>query len=165
MVALSPRAWKRAGETHAPNFYFDLTSARDAARNGETPWTPPISIVFALDVALQRYHAEGMQASQARHARLAEIVRDALTRLGFTLVSRPGAHSPTVVAAYPPSGVDAKALLKVLREKHGVVLAGGQGKLAGKIVRFGTMGDIRERDVETAVRAIGEELGVISGVA
>ncbi|HET6274832.1 MAG TPA: alanine--glyoxylate aminotransferase family protein [Candidatus Cybelea sp.] len=164
MVALSERAWKRTESARSPRYYFDLRRARDFARIGETPWTPPISILYALDVALQRYHAEGMATVVARHARFAAIVRDAFERMGFTLVSRPGAHSPTIVAAYPPEGVDPKRLLKDVREKHGVVLAGGQGELAGKIVRFGTMGDVGEAEVLGALDAIECEVRVTSGV-
>jgi aspartate aminotransferase-like enzyme len=165
MVALSDRAWERTRSARIPRYYFDLTRARDLARKGETPWTPPISILYALDVAVQRYHATGIAATIERHAHFAQIVRSELTRLGFTLVSRDGAHSPTVVAAYPPAGVDAKTLLKRLREEHGVVLAGGQAQLAGKIVRFGTMGAIDENDIRRALDAIASELRVTSGVA
>jgi aspartate aminotransferase-like enzyme len=154
MVAASERAWKRASEARSPRFYFDLARARDAAKHGQTPWTPPISILYALDVALERYHAEGMEDAWARFARFAAAVRAALESLGFTLVSQPDAHSPTVVAAYPPDRVDVATLLKVLREKHRVVLSGGQGELAGKIVRFGTMGDVRDVDFLGAIGAI-----------
>jgi aspartate aminotransferase-like enzyme len=165
MVSLSERAWNRTERAQNQRFYFDLRRARDAAREGQTPWTPPISICYALEVALQRYHDAGMQTAFARHARFAGMVRDALQDLGFTLVSKEGAHSPAVVAAYPPPGATAGALLKSLRENHGVVLAGGQDDLAGKIVRFGTMGDVNEDDVRCAIEAIEAELRVISGVA
>jgi aspartate aminotransferase-like enzyme len=105
-------------------------------------------------VALERYHAEGMEVAWARFARFAAAVRAALESLGFTLVSRPDAHSPTVVAAYAPDGVDVAALLKMLREKHRVVFSGGQGELSGKILRFGTMGDVRDVDFLGAIGAI-----------
>ncbi len=154
MIAFSPRAWERMERAKTPNFYFDLARAREAARSGQTPWTPPISILYALDVALQRYHAEGMPQVFARHARYAAAVRSALEALGFTIFSRPGAHSDTVVAAYPPDGVDAAAFLKRLRERYGVVLSGGQAEFAGKIVRFGTMGDVTDGDLVGAVGAI-----------
>jgi serine---pyruvate transaminase len=74
--------------------------------------------------------------------------------LGFALFSQPGAHSNTVVAAYPPDGVDPAALLKILRDDYGVVLSGGQAELAGKIVRFGTMGEIGEADIVAAMGAL-----------
>ncbi|MGC1381226.1 MAG: alanine--glyoxylate aminotransferase family protein [Candidatus Baltobacteraceae bacterium] len=165
MVALSDRAWKRAEQAKTPRFYFDFKRARDAAAAGQTPWTPPISVLYALDVALTRYHEEGLTAAYARHARHAQIVRDGLLELGFTLVSQPGAHSCTVVAAYPPQGIEPAALLDRLREQHGIVLADGQGELAGKIVRFGTMGAIDESDIRSALDAIGEEVRVTSGAA
>jgi aspartate aminotransferase-like enzyme len=154
MVAASDRAWKRMAHTKSPRFYFDLRHAREAAKHGQMPWTPPISILYALDVALQRYHAEGMEAAWARFARFAAAIRAALERLGFTLVSAPDVHSPTVVAVYPPAGVDVSELVKRLREKHRVVLSGGQGELAGKILRFGTMGDVRDVDLLGAIGAI-----------
>jgi aspartate aminotransferase-like enzyme len=165
MVALSARAWARTTSAQVPRFYFDLHTARNSANDGQTPWTPPISILYALDVALERYHAGGAEAAYGRHARFAALVRDALTRLGFTLVSHPGAHSPTVVAAYPPAGIAPTPLLRALRENRGVVLAGGQGELAGKIVRFGTMGDVVEAEILGAIEAIELELNVTSGAA
>jgi aspartate aminotransferase-like enzyme len=154
MVALGNRAWNRVASARLPRFYFDLQRAREAAANGQTPWTPPIPILFALDVALQRYHAEGMTHAHARHARFAAAVRAALVSLGFTLLSQGDAHSPTVVAAYPPADANVAVLLNRLREEHGVVLSGGQAELAGKILRFGTMGDVREIDLLGAIGAI-----------
>lgn len=155
MVAASERAWKRIEHSTTPRFYFDLRRARQSGLDGQTPWTPPVSIFFALDVALARYHeGGGMHAQFARHARYARAVRAALEATGFTLFSRPGAHSDTVVAAYPPDGVEPKVLLERLRERHSVVLSGGQADLAGKIVRFGTMGDVTESDLLGAIGAI-----------
>lgn len=154
MVAIGERAWKRMDAVASPRFYFDLRRARDSARNGQTPWTPPVSIVYALDAALERYRAEGMLAAFERHARYARAVRAGLEALGFSIFSRPDAHSVTVVAARPPDGVVPAALLERLRERYGVVLSGGQQELAGKIVRFGTMGDIGEADLLGALGAI-----------
>jgi aspartate aminotransferase-like enzyme len=154
MIAVSERAWSAISKAGIARFYFDLRRARESIRDGQTPWTPPISILSALDVALARYHAEGMAFVWERHERYARAVRAALGALGFTILSQPGAHSVTVVAAYPPSGASPGTLLKRLRERYGVVLAGGQGALAGKIVRFGTMGDVREGDLLGAIGAI-----------
>ncbi|MBV9233638.1 MAG: alanine--glyoxylate aminotransferase family protein [Candidatus Eremiobacteraeota bacterium] len=154
MIALSERAWQRAANVRSSRFYFDLNAARTAARQGQMPWTPPIPILFALDAALQRYHAEGAPHAQARHARYAGAVRSALERMGFTMFSQVGAHSPTVVAASPPEDVEVGALLQRLRERYGVVLSGGQGTLARKIVRFGTMGDVGEKDILAAIAAM-----------
>jgi serine---pyruvate transaminase len=158
MIAASERAWKKIESNPTPRFYFDLRRARQSGHDGQTPWTPAVSIVFALDVALARYHEHGMEAQFERHARYARAVRAAFEGLGFALLSRPGAHSDTVIAAYPPKDVEAKLLLERLREQYGVVLSGGQGEFAGKIVRFGTMGDVTEADILGAIGAI--ELGL-----
>ncbi len=165
MAAMSERAWERMEASRSPRYYFDLRRAREASRAGETPWTPPISILYALDVALARYHDGGVEAACERHARYAAIVARELERLGFTLVALPQARSVTVVAAYPPAGVDAATLLRRLRVERGIVLAGGQAELAGKIVRFGTMGDLTEEDIRGALAAIEEIARATSGVA
>ncbi len=154
MVSLSDRAWKAVETCKSPRFYFDLLKAREFAKKGQTAWTPPISVFFALDVALAQYHEIGMDAQMERHARNARAIRGAFEALGFEIFSRSNAHSVTVVAATPPAGVDAGAFLKRLRERYGVVLSGGQGELTGKIVRMGTMGDIHEHDILGAIGAI-----------
>jgi aspartate aminotransferase-like enzyme len=172
VVAASERAWTAMERSRGARFYFDLRTAREFASKGQTAWTPPISIFYALAVALERYHADGLEANFARHATYARAVRAAFEALGCTIFSRPDAHSVTVVAAYPPEGVDAAQLLKTLRERYGVVLSGGQGELTGKIVRFGTMGDVAENDLLGAIAALelalsdcGASITLGSGVA
>lgn len=154
IVAVSERAWAHIEQCDAPRYYFDLRKAREFAKKGQTVWTPPISIFYALAVGLERYHTDGIEEQFARHTRYAQAIRAAFDALGFGIYSRSDAHSVTVVAATPPDGVDASALLKHLRERYGVVLSGGQGELTGKIVRMGTMGDVSESDILGAIAAI-----------
>ncbi len=157
-VAVSERAWDAINASRIPRFYFDLRKAREFAAKGQTPWTPPISIFYALAVALERYHADGLEANFERYATYARAVRAAFEALGFTIFSRPDAHSVTVVAAYPPEGVEPGALLGTLRDRYGIVISGGQGELTGKIVRFGTMGDVSESDLLGAISAVERAL-------
>jgi aspartate aminotransferase-like enzyme len=154
MVALGARAIARLEASTCPRFYFDLKKALEFSTIGQTPWTPPISLVYALDAALDRYEASGVDAVVERHALYARAIRAAFEALGFTIFSRPGAHSVTVVAAAPPAGVDPGKLLDELRVERGIILSGGQAELAGKIVRMGTMGDISETDILGAIGAI-----------
>lgn len=154
MVAFSQRARRRFGTARGARFSFDLARALKAAEQGQTPWTPPISIVYALNAALDRYVGGGSEAAFERHARYAAGVRAALEALGFELVSQPGAHSVTVVAAQPPRGVPAKELQHRLRERYRISIGGGQEDLAGKIVRVGTMGAVSEADLSGAICAI-----------
>ncbi len=155
VVAASDRAWSAIeNNTRATRFYFDLrrrasSRAKDRRRGrrrsrSSTHSQLPSSAITSTD----------SKRNFERHASYARAVRAAFEALGCTIFSRPDAHSVTVVAAYPPEGVDAANLLKTLRERYGVVLSGGQGELTGKIVRFGTMGDIAENDLLGAVAAL-----------
>lgn len=154
MLAVSARAWKAIEGSKTPRFYFDLRKAREFAGQGQMPWTSPVSTMFALDAALAQYHREGAPVIHRRLAMYAEAIRAAFEALGLEIFSQPGAHSVTVVTAKVPPGVDAAALLRGLREKRGVTLAGGQLDLKGKIIRMGTMGNISQTDVLGAIEAI-----------
>lgn len=153
-VAVSPRAWKKIEAATAPRFYFDLLKAREFARHGQTPWTPPVSVLFALDVALAQYHREGVETTGRRLESYARAIRAAFGALGLQVFSQEGAHSTTVVTAAVPPAIDAAKLLRDLREKRGVTLAGGQLELKGKIIRMGTMGEITQTDILAAIEAI-----------
>lgn len=158
MAAVSARAWERMAQALVPRFYFDLRKARDFAAQGQTPWTPPVSLAYGLDVALDMYEREGAPAVWARHERHAQIIRNAVQAMGLQLFSAADAHSVTVVAMHVPAGVDAAAVRRILREKHDIIIGGGQQELAGKILRIGTMGDISEADVKNALTALEETL-------
>lgn len=154
MVAVSPRAWKAIEESKTPRFYFDLLKAREFAKQGQTPWTPPVSVLFALEAALQHYHHEGAAKVWHRHAMYAQAIRAAFTALELPVFSQPNAHSVTVVAGRVPAKLDAATLLRKLREERGVLLSGGQLELKGKIIRMGTMGDVSQTDVLGALGAL-----------
>jgi len=154
MVAIAPRAWERIDANRSPRYYFDLRKAREFARLGQTPWTPPVSIAFALDVALEEYERAGADAAYERHARYARAIRAAASGLGLRIFSQDGAHSPTVVAIALPDGIDGDAIRKEMREARGVVIGGGQLALKGKLVRIGTMGDLSQTDILGALGAL-----------
>jgi aspartate aminotransferase-like enzyme len=154
MVALSARAVAQLERARAPRFYFDLRKALEFSDKGQTPWTPPISIVYALDAALAAYERRGAEAVWARHALYERAIRAAFEALGFRIFAQPGMGSRTVVAAEPPDGISADALVEALRKDRSVIISGGQAELAGKIVRMGTMGDVTQTDVLGAIGAI-----------
>ncbi|GAC1545018.1 MAG: alanine--glyoxylate aminotransferase family protein [Vulcanimicrobiaceae bacterium] len=148
MLAVSPRGWERMARATAPRFYFDLLKAREFAALGQTPWTPPISVAYALDVALERYHAAGAARAYARYDRYARAIRAFAAGAGIDVFSAPGAHSVTVVAMHVPAGLNAAAIRSALLDDHDIVLGGGQAELKGKIVRMGTMGDLSPDDMQ-----------------
>lgn len=154
-VAVSPAAWEFYQQARLPRFYFDLGRHRDLLARGETPWTPAVSALFGLDVALGLILGEGLENVFARHRRLAELTRRELRSLGFKLVPRDEAYaSNSVTAAYVPNGVDAGALIKTVRSEFNVEIQGGQAELAGKIIRVAHMGYVSERDMAEALEAI-----------
>jgi aspartate aminotransferase-like enzyme len=153
MVAVAPRAWVKIDANTAPRFYFDLKKAREFAELGQTPFTPPVSIVYGLDVALDEFARTGARAVRERHERYAAAIRACVEELGLEVFSREGAHSVTVVAINVPETIGADAIRKTLRER-GIVIGGGQGALKGKIIRIGTMGDVTEADMLDALGAL-----------
>jgi aspartate aminotransferase-like enzyme len=157
-VSISPRGWERQATSRLPKFYFDWLQARRSAEDGGTPWTPALSQFFGLQTALQLMRAEGLEAIFERHARLAKYLRDGLADLDLKLLADPRFASPTVTTAYVPEGVNAKALLEALETRHGVVLAGGQGRLEGQVLRVGHMGWVKQEDLAAVVRALQLEL-------
>lgn len=157
-LACGERAWERMATTRAPRFYFDLRKARELGATGQTPWTPPVSIAFGLDVALARYKAEGAAHAYARHDRYARAIRAFAEAAELEAVSRPGAHSATVVALLAPDGINSDALRDDLREHFDIVVGGGQADLKGKILRIGTMGDLSPADVLGALDALAAVL-------
>ena len=92
-----------------PRFYLDLRAHRDAAANGQTPFTPAIAVVFQVDEGLRLMGAEGAEAIFARHEACAAAARAGLEALGFELFADPRHASRTVTAAHVPDGLDWKA--------------------------------------------------------
>jgi aspartate aminotransferase-like enzyme len=157
-VSISPRAWERQAKAQLPKFYFDWQQARRAADDGSTPWTPALSLFFGLQVALGLMRDEGLETLFERHRRLARFIREGLADLDLHLLADPRFASPTVTAAYVPEGVDARALLRALEERHAVVMAGGQGHLEGQIIRIGHMGWVQQEELAAVLRALQVEL-------
>ncbi len=101
---------------------------------------------------------EGLPNIAARHARVAKATRDGIKSLGLPLFAPESHASNTVTSVAAPDGLDTKKLLKLLREEHDVVLAGGQQKLDGQIFRIGHMGWVTEDDIKTVISALQKAL-------
>jgi len=154
MLAAGPRAWDASTQASLPRFYLDWKSARRALERGQHPVTPPVSLFYALDLALEMMLAKGLEAVFVRHQHLGEYVRRHVRAIGLRLLADPAHASNTVTAVRVPEGIDAKVLLNTLRERDQVVLAGGQEHLAGKMLRIGHMGCCEVRDLFTALNCL-----------
>lgn len=158
MVSVSPRAWKAVEEAKMPRFYFDFTRAKDMLAKGQTPWTPTVSVFYALDVALKRLLAEGIDGIVERHRRMGELTREQVKALGLELFADERYASNTVTSVRVPEGVDGSMLTRTLREEYQLVLAGGQGKLAGQIFRIGHLGWVSADDLRATFDVMRQAL-------
>ncbi|HWP63338.1 MAG TPA: alanine--glyoxylate aminotransferase family protein [Candidatus Binatia bacterium] len=156
-LALSERAWRATGEARMPRFYLDVVKARESAAAGQTPWTPAVSVLFQLDVALRLMAEEGREAIFARHEACAAATRAGLTALGFELFADERYASRTVTAVHLPEDLDWKAFNGEVKRRR-VVLAGGQGKLSGRIFRVGHLGTVTLDEILGAIGVIEEAL-------
>ncbi|MGH2445929.1 MAG: pyridoxal-phosphate-dependent aminotransferase family protein [Candidatus Limnocylindria bacterium] len=159
IAALSDRARDAAAAARMPRFYWDFGQAREWAAKGQTPWTPAVSILYGLEVGVRRLGEEGRERTWARHAAVAAGVQAGLEALGFALVAPPEHRSNTVTAAWLPDGLEWGPFNAAMRER-GLVVAGGQGKWAGRILRFGHMGEVGYDEMADAFAVMGEVLGV-----
>ncbi|MDH5696057.1 MAG: alanine--glyoxylate aminotransferase family protein [Dehalococcoidia bacterium] len=151
MVSVSQKAWQAYSNARMPRFYWDFTKAKSYLEKGQTPWTPAITTVFAFSVSLQMMLKEGLANIFARHARVGKAARDGVKSLGLSLFAEESRASNTVTAVAASDGLDTKKMLKILREEHQTVLAGGQQKLDGKIFRIGHLGWVTEDDVKAVI--------------
>jgi aspartate aminotransferase-like enzyme len=156
-VSVSPRAWEAAAVARMPKFYFDLLAHKTSAESGQTPWTPGVGVMFQLEVALGMMEQEGLEAIWKRHAAVGAAVRAGLTALGFELLADPAYASNTVTGAWIPEDLDWKAFNGKLRSL-GLIVAGGQGNLKGKIFRIGHLGHVTVPNILNAVAVLEEAL-------
>ena len=161
-VSMNERAWAKAdANTKQPRFYFDLRRHLQYAENGQTPWTPAVSVWFQLDHALGMMFAEGMDNVYARHHRLATMTRNGAKAMGLQLLATEGIESDTVTAIRLPEGIDGGKLLAVAQDKFNTVFAGGQGSLRGKIIRFGHLGWVHDEDITAGLDALRGSLAEV----
>jgi len=158
LVSVSERAWAQQAKARSPRFYFDWKEAKTWADKGMTPFTPAVPVAFAMQEGLRMLEEEGLNNVYERHERLARAAQMGLQALGFQLFAQEGYRSNTVTSAVPPPGLDVAALRDLLNTKYGVVIAGGQGKMTGKMVRVGHLGAVAEGDVVQVIWAIEHAL-------
>jgi len=157
MVSVSEKAWKIIEETARP-YYFDLVQFREFSEKKEIPQTPALSLFYALDEALKMLREEGLENRIKRHATCAKAFHAALKALKLTPFPNEKFLSNTVIAINVPAGVDNSKVIEIMREKYGVVIAGGMGELKKSILRVGCMGIVSEAETLLTVNALENAL-------
>jgi serine---pyruvate transaminase len=167
-VSVSGEAY--AARAGAPRFYLDWERTQTAQKKLDSAYTPAVSIVAALDVALSILLGEGLEQAFERHVRLGRACREGAKAMGLELFSPDDDGSAVVTALRAPEGIDSGDVVLALRDRHGITIANGQGPLKGQIFRIGHIGYFDVFDITTALAAVElslAELGadVTRGVA
>lgn len=152
-VAVSSKAWEAYAHAKLPRYYLDLGKYRKDGAKNSTPFTPPVNMFFALQVALKMMRAEGLENIFARHQRQMNATRAAMKAMGLPLLAADGYGSPAITAV-APINVDAEEIRSIVRKRFDIAMAGGQDHLKGKIFRVGHLGFVSDRDILTAVSAL-----------
>jgi aspartate aminotransferase-like enzyme len=156
--ALSEKAWAVTKTSTLPKYYFDLPKERAANAKNDVRFTPAVSIVVGLDVALGLLLERGLEAAFEHHVRLGRACREGVKAMGLELFSPDEDSSAVVTAVRMPDGIDADQILLDLRDRFGITFAPGQGPLKGRVLRIGHIGYFDVFDITTALA--GLELGM-----
>jgi serine---pyruvate transaminase len=135
-------------------FYFDWRATKKAQEVFDAAFTPAVSLIRGLDVALGMILESGLDAAFERHVRLGRATRAGVKAMGLELFSPDDDSSAVVTAVRVPEGIEAPALLRHLRERYGVTLAPGQGALAPTVFRIGHIGWFDIFDIAAALAAL-----------
>ena len=172
-LAASEKAWAVHKECKRPDFYFNWETNRKSVVANSTAFTPAVSLIAGLKVALEMMKEEGLKNIIARHAKIAKALRKALKAIGLSLfVEDEAIASTSITAVLPPEGVSVPDIRKIMKNDYDIVVANGQNQLKDKIFRMGTLGFVSERDAITAIGALeatlhklGHKFELGSGVA
>ena len=153
-VSVSDAAWKAREGAAAPRFYLDWERTRVAQESLDAAFTPAVSIVMGLNVALGMILERGLEAAFDEHVRLGRACREGVKAMGLELFSPDDDSSAVVTTVRVPESIDGAQLLLDLRDRFGITLAPGQGPLKGKVFRVGHLGYYDVFDITTALAGI-----------
>jgi aspartate aminotransferase-like enzyme len=152
-VALSAKAWGFVEKSTSPKFYFNFKKEVVSTQKNQSQFTPAISLVVGLRESLRMFREEGLENVFKRHERLARATREAVKALGLELLA-PESPSDALTAIKAPEGIDGKKLKKNFEDKFGLIIAGGQSQLKGKIIRIAHIGYFQALDIIQAISAL-----------
>lgn len=173
-ITLSNDAWDVVNRTDSASYYLNLKKYKKSgdADPPETPYTPSVSLIYAMHEALKIIMDEGLKNRINRHKLAAKATRNGVKALGLELFPEEEVSSTTVTAVRMPEGVTDGEFRGTMRNKYRVELAGGQDHLKGNIFRIGHMGNITHRELittfsamEMTLRELGFDIQMGEGVA
>lgn len=157
----SQKAYERAENVDSRGHYFDFLSFRKYAKKNQTPSTPAISQIYALNLQLDRMLGEGMEKRFLRHRRMAEYTREWVIDHGFGLFPEKGYESDTLTAVLNTRNVDVPAMISQLVERSGMTIGNGYGDIKNKTFRISHMGDVTLEEMKEMLEHLS---GVLEGM-
>jgi aspartate aminotransferase-like enzyme len=156
IISLNDRVAEFLKKTPPTVRYFDLGKHLDFLEHGYTPFTPAVSLYYALEEALAALKEETLEKRVERHARCASQLYSAVESMGLECFADKGCRSNTVIAVNYPKGINDEKFRAIMSEDQGVVITGGFGPLKGKILRVGSMGDVTSAHIQRTVDAMAK---------
>ena len=163
-TAVSDKALAASKTAKLPRAYWNWDDMLANNANGFFPYTPATGLLYGLDEAITMLHEEGLDNVFARHERLAEATRRAVTAWGLEILCvNPNDYSPAVTTVLMPDGHNADTFRQLVLARFDMSLGMGLGKVAGKVFRIGHLGDTNELTIMGALA--GVEMGLtLAGV-
>ncbi len=153
-LSASPRALEASKNCKNHKFYWDIESALKYLEKGQTPYTPALSLFYGLQEALKLLLEEGLDNVIKRHRYCRDLVRTGIKAMGLTPLADDAVASCSLTSVLAPEGIGANKIRKMLLERFGVVVAGGQQRLDDVIFRIGHLGFIRPLDLLASLAAL-----------
>jgi len=153
-ISVSKKAWEASKNSNLPKFYLNLKSYKKSLDNDSNPYTPAVNLMFALDESLKMMREEGLINIFKRHEQHKLAISAAVKELKLNLFAEEDSLSPAITAIKAEE-FDAEIFRKTIQEKYDIQLAGGQDHLKGQIFRIGHLGYVNDKDIITAITAIG----------
>ena len=152
-VSISEKGWKWIERSKLPKYYFDFKKEADALKRNQPAYTSAVSLVIGLLENLRYIKKRGLKNIIEHHRRLSEATKSAIKAMGLNLFTKEGLSEAITVVEVPP-GIDGKEIVRLLKEEYGIMIAGGQGRLKGKVFRISHMGYVDENDIIVVISAL-----------
>ncbi|MGZ7049422.1 MAG: pyridoxal-phosphate-dependent aminotransferase family protein [Methanobacterium sp.] len=155
-ITVSDDAWKVIDKVDSNSYYLDIKKYKKYAGNEppETPYTPSVSLMYAMRESLYMIMEEGLESRIKRHHLAAEATRNGVKAIGLEIFADEDVSSATVTAIRMPEGVSDKDMRGTMRDKYKIVLAGGQDHLKGNVFRIGHLGNVSYKDIVSTISAL-----------
>jgi aspartate aminotransferase-like enzyme len=153
-MAFNDRAYQAYKTNTNSRYYWDLAQGMEYLQKGQTPFTPPISLIYGMQEALKMMAEEGLDNIIARHTAYRDMVRGSVRAMGLDLLAQEDCASPAVTSVLAPAEIGANPIRKYMLDNFNIILSGGQQRLDNVIFRIGHLGYIRELDLLAVLAAL-----------